>query len=106
MNEIPVPPVIDVLKVLELNFNERSYEDKYMSQDNIHFVQLLWDIIKQRKDKMRLSFKDCNPPALPKNKRLAMVRLQHLKKKLKAKIQYSIMSITRRGDAEPTPQVQ
>lgn len=41
-----VPTVMDVLKVLESDFNERSHEDKYVSQDDVRFIHLLSDNIK------------------------------------------------------------
>ncbi|KAG1968718.1 nek6 [Pimephales promelas] len=107
-----VPVATDVLKILESDFNERSYEDKYVSQDDVHFIQLLSDNIKQKRDghfEIPLPFKGSCPPALPNNKKLATVRLQHLKKKLKANKQYfdhytAFMEETiKKGDAEPAP---
>ena len=58
---------------------------------------------------MPLPFKDNNPPALPNNNRLATIRLEHLKKKLKIHTQYfdhykAFMEETiSKGDAEPAP---
>ncbi|XP_041845165.1 uncharacterized protein LOC121642470 [Melanotaenia boesemani] len=112
VKEMPLPPVTDVLRALERDFNERNYEDKYVSQDDVHFVQFLSETIMKRPDghyEMPLPFKDNNPPALPNNKKLASIRLQHLKKKLKANKEYhehytTFMEETiRRGDAEPVP---
>lgn len=87
VREIPTPSTIDVLKVLESDFNERKYadKDKYVSQDDIRFIQLLSDSITQREDghyEMPLPFKSTDPPSLPNNKKLATVRLQYLKKKI------------------------
>lgn len=54
-------------------------------------------------------FKGSGPPVLPNNKKLATIRLQHLKKKLKANKQYFnhytafMEEIVRKGDAEPAP---
>lgn len=58
---------------------------------------------------MPLPFKNGNPPLLPNNKRLASVRLQSLKRKLKASKQYHdhyktfMEDIIRKGDAELVP---
>ena len=112
VKEMPMPPVTDVLKALESDFSERSYEDKFVSQDDVRFVQLLCGTIRQREDghyEMPLPFKDNNPPALPNNNRLATIRLEHLKKKLKSHTQYfdhykAFMEETiSKGDAEPAP---
>ncbi|XP_055366070.1 uncharacterized protein LOC129604298 [Betta splendens] len=114
VKEVPLPSATDVLKVLESDFSERSYEDKYVSQDDVRFVQLLSNSILQREDghyEMPLPFKGSSPPSLPNNKRLALVRLQHLKKKLQANKQYydhytSFMEETiSKGDAELAPSI-
>ncbi|KAJ8409951.1 hypothetical protein AAFF_G00209920 [Aldrovandia affinis] len=94
VKEIPAPSTTDVLKVLESDFNEKRYEDrdKYVSQDDVRFVQLLSDNISQKEDghyEMPLPFKSSSPPLLPNNKRLATVRLQYLKKRLKANKPYN-----------------
>lgn len=115
VKEIPAPSTTDVLRVLESDFNEKRYEDKdkYVSQDDVRFVQLLSDNIKQKEDghyEMPLPFKSSSPPSLPNNKRLAAVRLQYLKKRLKANEQYSVQykafmdEMIIKGDAEPAPE--
>ena len=42
VREIPTPSTTDVLKILESDFNERKYadKDKYVSQDDVRFIQL------------------------------------------------------------------
>ncbi len=50
VKEILVSPVMDVLKVLEWDLNEKSYEDKYVSQDDICFVNFLRDNVKLEED--------------------------------------------------------
>ncbi|XP_021324883.3 uncharacterized protein [Danio rerio] len=106
------PLAIDVLKALESDFNERSYEEKYVSQDEVRFIQLLNEKIKQKGDghfEIPLPFKGSSPPILPNNKKLATVRLQHLKKKLMNNKQYFdhytafMEEILKIGDAEPAP---
>lgn len=83
-----------------------------MSQDDVYFIHLLSHAIRQKKDghyEIPLPFKGNTPPSLPNNKKLATVRLQHLKGKLKANRQYYeqykafMEEILRRGDAEPAP---
>ncbi|KAL4006146.1 hypothetical protein ACER0C_005859 [Sarotherodon galilaeus] len=112
VKEMPIPSATDVLKVLETDFNERNYDDKYVSQDDVRFIQILSDAIKQRPDghyEMPLPFKGNDPPTLPNNKKLATVRLQHLKKRLKADKQYHehycsfMRDIISCGDAELAP---
>lgn len=85
VKEMPTPSATDVLKVLESDFNEKCYGDKYVSQDDVRFMQLLSDNIRQKEDghyEMPLPFKDISPPSLPNNKKLATIRLQHLKTKV------------------------
>lgn len=112
VKEIPVPSTTDILKVLESDFNERGYEDKHVSQEDVRFLQFLSDNIKQKEDghyMMPLPFKSSNPPSLPDNRRLATVRLQHLKRKLETNEQYrnhyiSFMEdIISKDDAELAP---
>ncbi|KAI2645246.1 Zinc finger CCHC domain-containing protein 13 [Labeo rohita] len=86
-----MPVFTDVLKVLESDFNDRSYEDRYMSQDDVRFIQLLNNNIKQKRDghfEIPLPFRGSGPPVLPNNKKLATIQLQHLNKKFKANKQY------------------
>ncbi|RXN10419.1 hypothetical protein ROHU_030778 [Labeo rohita] len=91
VKEVLVPSAIDVLKVLESDFNERHPEDKHVSQEDIRFIRLLSDNVQQKEDghyQLPLPFKSCSAPLLPNNKKLAMARLQHLKKRLKNNQQY------------------
>ena len=112
VKQLPVLSSTEVLKALESDFIERTYEEKYVSQDDIQFIQFLTDHITQKKDghfEMPLPFKGNSPPNMPNNKRLATIRLQSLKKKLKANKQYyeqykTFMEETiNNGDAEPAP---
>ncbi|XP_046708913.1 uncharacterized protein LOC124388391 [Silurus meridionalis] len=116
MKEIPAPSTNDVLKVLESDFNERKYadKDKYVSQDDVRFIQLLSDNIIQRKDRhyeMPLPFKSTELPLLPDNKKLATVRLQHLKRRLKNNERYKeqykafMKDMIKKGNAEPASPV-
>ncbi|CAH2321880.1 Hypothetical predicted protein [Pelobates cultripes] len=107
---MPMPPVTDV--ALAMDFIERNCEDKFVSQDDVHFVQFLSETIMKRKDghyEMPLPFKDNSQPILPNNERLAIIQLQHLRKRLKAYKQChehytAFMEETiRKGDAETAP---
>lgn len=109
---IPVPSVTDVLRVLELDFNERSYDCKCVSQVDVKFIRFLSDNIRQKEDghyEMPLPFKGTGSPFLPNNKRLATVQLKQPKGRLKASKQYYdhytdfIREIINRGDAESAP---
>ena len=91
VKEIPAPTVTDVLKVLEADFNERIYEDKYVSQNDVQFIQFLSNNIRQKDDghlEMPLPFQSSSPPVLPNNRKLVVVRLENLKRKLKADKRY------------------
>ncbi|XP_057716613.1 uncharacterized protein LOC130931672 [Corythoichthys intestinalis] len=112
VKELPCPTTTDVIKALEADFSEKAYEDRYMSQEDVQFIQFLSKNIKQNHDshyEMPLPFKGDSLPNLPNNKKLAMVRLQCLKRKLKADKQYydqykTFMEETiNKGDAEPAP---
>ncbi|KAJ8411421.1 hypothetical protein AAFF_G00162290 [Aldrovandia affinis] len=113
VRELPVPLATDVLRVLESDFSEKNSEGKYVSQDDVRFIQLLSENIQQKEDghlEMPLPFRGSNPPLLPNNKKLATIRLQHLKKKLKANQQlydhYTTFmeDVIDNGDAELAPE--
>ena len=59
---------------------------------------------------MPLPFKGSSPPTLPNNKKLATLRLQHLKRKLKANEQFYdhyktfMEEVIKNGDAELAPE--
>lgn len=60
MKEIPVPSAPDVLKVLESDFNEKTYENKYVSQDDVQLIQFISHNIRQKDNghyEMPLPFK-------------------------------------------------
>lgn len=72
VKEMPVPLTTDVLKTLESNFIEGTYKDKYVSQEDVNFVQFLSNHITYNEDghyEMPLPFKGNSPPNLPHNKR-------------------------------------
>ncbi|XP_068074145.1 uncharacterized protein [Danio rerio] len=114
VKEIFVPSPNDVLKILESDFNEKGYEDKSVSQEDVRFIQHLSTNIKQKDNghyELPLPFKSISQPSLPNNRRLAVARLQQLKKKLKSNKQYSddykvfMKEVIDKGDAELAPEI-
>ncbi|KAL0154441.1 hypothetical protein M9458_048704, partial [Cirrhinus mrigala] len=110
--EMPFPTATDILRVLESDFSERNSEGEYVSQEDVRFIQLLREGIQQKEIghlEMPLPFKSYSPPTLP-NKKLAIIRLQHLKRKLRANQQYYeyyktfMEKVIRNGDAELAPE--
>ncbi|XP_057700916.1 uncharacterized protein LOC130921262 [Corythoichthys intestinalis] len=113
VRELAVPSASDILKILESDFNERNSENKFVSQEDVRFIQLLSKGINLRHDdhlEMPLPFKGSSPPSLPNNKRLAVIRLEHLKKRLKVNPAYFehyqafMADVIKKGDAEPAPE--
>lgn len=77
---LPLTPAT-VIKALE--FWDSNHHEKSISQDDIHFLQLLNKTVHQNADghlETPLLFK--TRPQLPENERLALVRLKHWKRKL------------------------
>ena len=73
----------DAINMLGSGFADSRHDDKRTSQDDLQFLQKLERGTRQDEDgynEMPLPFKSC--PHLPDDKRLAMIRLGHLKKKL------------------------
>ncbi|XP_062600914.1 uncharacterized protein LOC134262527 [Saccostrea cucullata] len=98
----------DVIKTLEKDFAHDKNEDIKISQDDIAFLNFMKENIQQHEDKhleMPLPFKE--RPSLPNNKSLALIRLNHLKRKLKRDQTYQehyktfMREVLERGDAEP-----
>ncbi|XP_059922876.1 uncharacterized protein LOC132468987 [Gadus macrocephalus] len=83
VKELPPLTPATVIKALEFDFRDSNHRERSISQDDIHFMQLLNRTVHQNADghlEMPLPFK--TRPQLPENKRLALVRLKHLKRKL------------------------
>lgn len=107
VKELPACTPRDVVRVLEKDFAlDRNKENK-VSQEDIHFLNILDKTVCQSEDKhleMPLPFKD--RPQLQNNKPLAQLRLKHLKKKLvKDQTYYShykhfMNEMLQQGDAE------
>ena len=106
VKELPICTPKDMVKVLESDFKDINSERKF-SQDDLQFLKIQEQNIHQREDKhyeMPLPFK--SRPTLPDNRRLANIRLDHLKRKLQSNDKYftqykTFMEETiSRGDAE------
>ncbi|XP_033725905.1 uncharacterized protein LOC117315432 [Pecten maximus] len=107
VKEVPCTPR-DVIRVLEYDFALEKKTYKEFSQEDIHFLNIMEENIRQRDDKhleMPLSFKE--RPNLPNDKLLALMRLKHLKNKFKRDQRYFehyklfMNEMIQRGDAEP-----
>lgn len=97
----------DVIKVLESDFKDAGEDNKTVSQDDILFLTKLQQGIRKndhRHYEMPLPFKE--RPHLLNNKQLAIVRLNHLKRKLLKDERYKehyvrfMEEVIERGDAE------
>ena len=83
VRELPPITPSSVIKAFEFDFADTKSGDKSISQEDICFLQILKGGIQQNRHghlEMPLSFKVC--PHLPENKKLALTRLKHLKRKL------------------------
>ena len=96
----------DVLKVLESDFTDTG-DEILVSQDDIQFVKIMERGICHKTDghyEMPLPFK--SRPSLPNNRKLAEIRLGHLKRKLTVNPEYRqhyvgfMEEMLKRGDAE------
>nr|XP_033494102.1 uncharacterized protein LOC117264333 [Epinephelus lanceolatus] len=107
VRELPPVTPSDAIKVLESDFKDASKDGKAVSQDDILFLEILRDSIQKNiygHYEMPLSFKE--RPYLPDNKQLAIVRLNHLKRKLLKDETYKehymkfMSEVIEKGDAE------
>lgn len=107
VKELPPATPINVIRILESDFKDGSEGGKTVSQDDITFLKKVEEGIRKNIHghyEMPLPFK--TRPSLPDNKESAMIRLNHLKRKLqrdeKYKEQYVkfMEEVTERGDAE------
>ncbi|XP_051792767.1 uncharacterized protein LOC127530320 [Acanthochromis polyacanthus] len=108
VRELPPVTPSDAIKVLESDFQDASKDGrKTVSQDDILFLEILKDSIQKNTSghyEMPLPFKE--RPHLPDNKQLAVVRLNHLKRKLLKNETYKehymkfMSEVIGKGDAE------
>ncbi len=107
VKEIPPLTPADAIRVLESDFKDVNDDNKTLSQDDIIFFNKLSDGIRKNSSghyEMPLPFKE--RPKLPDNRQLALVRLNHLKRKLLKDQRYKehyvkfIEGVIERGEAE------
>ena len=107
VKEMPTVTPSDAVRLLESDFSDSTQDDKRTSQDNLLFLQKMEGGIRQDEDghyEMPLPFK--SRPQLPDNKRLAIIRLGHLKRKMDRDEMYRnhyskfMNEVIENGDAE------
>lgn len=107
IKELPPVTPADVIKVLESDFKDAGEDNKTVSQDDILFLTKLQQGIRKNDHghyEMPLPFK--RRPHLLNNKQLAIVRLNHLKRKLLKDEKYKehyvrfMEEVIERGDEE------
>lgn len=108
VTEVPQITPRDVLAVLQADFKDTQAGEKSVSQDDIHFIEIMEEQITQDDSGhyvMPLPFKSL-PPTEIDNKKQTVVRLNCLKKKLQANPKYYqdyqkfMKEIMDRGDIE------
>ncbi|CAI5694724.1 unnamed protein product [Oreochromis niloticus] len=95
VKELPPVTPSDAIKVLESDFKDISKDSRTVSQDDILFLNMLKESIYMNAHghyEMPLPFKE--RPHLPNNKQLAIIRLNHLKRKLLNNKNYKTHYIT------------
>jgi len=104
------PPVTprDVLSVLESDFKDSSYGDVSTSQEDIQFLKILESsIVRNERGHIEMPLPFRSRPNLPNNRKLAVKRLCHLKKRLDSDPKYKehytqfIEEMLENGHAEP-----
>nr|XP_055041009.1 uncharacterized protein LOC129428127 [Misgurnus anguillicaudatus] len=107
IKEMPSVTPADLIKLLESDFKDTNDNTKAVSQEDIMFLNKLEENVKMNKDnhlEMPLPFRQ--RPFLPDNKPLAVVRLQHLKRRFEKDKVYKehyvkfMEEIIENGDAE------
>ncbi|RXN02417.1 major histocompatibility complex class I-related gene protein-like [Labeo rohita] len=105
--EIPAVTPTDVIKVLESDFKDTEQNTRVVSQEDIMFLNKLGENIRMNQDshfEMPLPFK--KRPCLPDNEPLAVMRLQHLKRRLMKDQEYRehyvkfMEDVIEKGDGE------
>ncbi|KAL7872550.1 hypothetical protein SRHO_G00075330 [Serrasalmus rhombeus] len=107
VKEVPLVTPADVIRVLESDFKDGRDDSKTVSQDDVMFLNKLGCGIQKNTEghyEMPLPFK--RRPSLPDNKNLAILRLNHLKRKLSKDQKYKehyvkfMEDVISKGDAE------
>ncbi|XP_054597297.2 uncharacterized protein [Nothobranchius furzeri] len=104
----------DMIKVFESDFSERKGGEAPISQEDLRFLAILKENIKQKQDghyQMPLPFK-VERPSLPNNRACAEHRLKCLRKRLQRDEKYCkdyvafMKDMIERGDAERVPKTE
>ena len=107
IKEVPLTTPRDALNLLEKDFKDTNCNDKPISQEDIQFIQTLEKSIHTNENghlEMPLPFKA--RPRLPNNHSLALIRLNHLKRRFDKDPQYKeeykkfIQKMVEDGDCE------
>lgn len=111
VKELPTVTPLDALRILETDFKDSQGNDKTVSQEDLIFLVKIFLKLKKNIKKnenghheMPHPFKE--RPCLPDNKQLAVVRLNHLKRKFVANERYKtdyvkyMKDIIERGDVK------
>ncbi|XP_077977489.1 uncharacterized protein LOC144433051 [Glandiceps talaboti] len=108
VKEAPCISPKEVIRALESDFTEKGHGEKVISQEDLQFLNSTETSIQQTENghySMPLPFKSTRP-TLPNNKRTAVVRLNHLKRKFATNPKYYddykkfMDDIIDKGDAE------
>ena len=109
VREIPAVTLTEIVQVLETDF-QGAKDDKKTSQEDLNFLKIMEEGIENtgnRHYEMSLPFKE--RPLLPDNHSMALIRLEHLKRKFLKELKYRedyikfINEVLSRGDAEEAP---
>ena len=109
VREIPAVTMIDIIRVLESDF-QGDKDDKKTSQEDLNFLKIMEEGIERTRNghyEMPLPFKE--RPVLPNNHLMALTRLEHLKRKFLKNSRYKedyvkfMNEVLSRGDAEEAP---
>ncbi|XP_067301419.1 uncharacterized protein [Pseudorasbora parva] len=107
VKELPSVTPAAVIRALELDFVDTPLREKSISQEDVQFLQIVKEGVYQNECghlEMPLPFK--TRPHFPNNKKLALGRLKHLKRKLDKNPQFKrdyvlfMEGVFRDGDAE------
>lgn len=107
IKELPPVTPMDVINVLESDFKDTKASDKTVSQEDLIFLDKLKEGIRKNEQghcEMPLPFRQ--RPHLPNNRKLAEIRLEHLKRKFNKDEKYKrdyityMEDIIERGDVE------
>lgn len=90
VKELPPVTPIDVISILESDFKDIKGDDKTVSQEDLIFLNKLKEGIRQNEQghyEMPLPFRQ--RPCLPNNRKLAEIRLGHLRRKFARNEKYN-----------------